>query len=281
MKFCGVVVVSILIFGCGEPVQLNKFYKTNLPEGFHRNWYKLTETDSGYIAYKPCDAANKSINLTEGSVTIDYGQEEVVFEVLNIDSNRRGFYRFILETDHSLDTIVFCSVDDESGIATWKESFSSFDFDNDELYISDKNYFNFKEVIEPCATCYAEECLEKDKRLFDRNLPFQILNLETNTNYPSSAEDDSMCEGWWLDEEYTKLVFRNSRYISGSEWHALYDHLPCQVKGELQQLETKFTFSINGGSWLSIGNKDTSAIMGYFGVSGLFISEAWSEEDGD
>jgi hypothetical protein len=68
--------------------------------------------------------------------------------------------------------------------------------------------------------------------------------------------------------------------ISGYDWGELFDVLPCQCVGELEQADGRFKFAINAGSWFSVQCVDTTL---YFGdmdsmFKKQFISTVWSGE---
>lgn len=140
--------------------------------------------------------------------------------------------------------------------------------ENNELYRENKNTSN-----------HAME--SKQFLLFDQKNDFKILSGKSFFDYSYSDLDTTYCKYWTLSEAEIISIIRNSELITGTEWHYLYSHLPCNYTGALEQNNCNFEFAINGGSWLTISNSDTSLIYG--DASGihkhLFMDEVWNPEE--
>ena len=112
------------------------------------------------------------------------------------------------------------------------------------------------------------------KKGFDRNKSFTILNSERGITTQSTAPDTLACKGWTIPRKVLPTVIRNSRSISGTEWDLRFDVLPCIVSGKLKQNGVIYEFEINAGSWLNIFGKNTKLLLGNFrkGDRKYFIS---------
>ncbi|MDW7692037.1 hypothetical protein R9C00_15155 [Flammeovirgaceae bacterium SG7u.111] len=117
-------------------------------------------------------------------------------------------------------------------------------------------------------------------QLFDKNTFFLISQITKGNDYPSSEEDTSICIGWTLTEEEINSIIVSSQELSGSDWHYLFDHLPCEISGKIIQQQNEFKLSINGGSWFTLASKDTTVYFGCFDSSTdkYFLSTVWKEE---
>jgi hypothetical protein len=103
---------------------------------------------------------------------------------------------------------------------------------------------------------------------------FEILNHKKTNDYPSSETDTTICMTWTLTAKHIEQIIKDSELISGPDWHHLFEHLPCSITGQLKQKDRTFEFQINGGSWLTVMNNDTTIYFGYFKPDSddLFIS---------
>src|SRR5690554_410742 len=115
---------------------------------------------------------------------------------------------------------------------------------------------------------------------FDINSPFSVDKLAQNNNFPSSSKDTLICDTWKLDEKVISKFIRASNEINGSEWHVLFDHLPCGYEAIIYQNEHEFNLYINGGSWFTISSSNKTKRYGYFGSEkSFFLSDSWREDD--
>jgi hypothetical protein len=271
-----------LLLGC-QSKNNDKFEKIDLPVDFPKEWYKLAETDSGYVIFNPCDAENRNYLILNDTLFVNGGHEVDKFLIDSIRRNQKDIYLFSTKNvlNNEIQPFYFTYVDYESGIANWKTTYQSVDFKTDFLFISNKDKENFITVNQPCVECWGDECEDSEKTFFSVNAYFEILNFQKINNYPSSMEDTSICKSWSLSEGDIEKIFQNSKPLSGPDWHHLFDHLPCAITGRLIQNDKTYDFSINGGSWLTVSNSDTSLMFANFNNinESLFLSTAWTEED--
>ena len=118
-------------------------------------------------------------------------------------------------------------------------------------------------------------------QIFDTLLDFSIISFKQVSDYPSSDTDTTKCIDWNLTDDNIKQIIQSSRLINKHEWHYLFSHLPCAATGQINQNELIFDFSINSGSWMTIGNSDTTIMLGYFDteLAELFLDKPWTEDD--
>ena len=116
---------------------------------------------------------------------------------------------------------------------------------------------------------------------FDPKIKYSILNIRKNNDYPSSMSDTTICKEWHLNEVEIKQIIEDAKTISSSDWHYLFDHLPCGIDAQLQQDNNEFDLSINGGAWFTIGSTDTTIMYGSFEEENnkFFLSSVWTAED--
>lgn len=83
-----------------------------------------------------------------------------------------------------------------------------------------------------------------------------------------------MCAQWVLTPDDVVTFFRNAHRISGEEWHAKYDVLPCQYSGTLVRGGQWQEFEINAGSFGSLDEqwygciRECEALFQVFGAYG-------------
>lgn len=118
-------------------------------------------------------------------------------------------------------------------------------------------------------------------QIFDTLADFNIISFKQVSNYPSSDTDTTKCADWILTKANIEQIIESSRLINGHEWHYLFSHLPCATTGQINQNELTYDFSINSGSWMTVGNSDTTIMLGYFDteLAELFLDDHWTEDE--
>ncbi len=92
--------------------------------------------------------------------------------------------------------------------------------------------------------------------------------------------DTTQCDNWLLTIPQVDELLGQLEPISGEDWHHLFEHLPCQIFGQVDQRGVSYCFSINGGSWATVTSHDTTL---YFGdlkgeYKNLFLRTAWNPD---
>ena len=125
--------------------------------------------------------------------------------------------------------------------------------------------------------------VENEIEIFDQNEIFKLTKVLKSNDYPSSDKDTTICIGWTLTESAIEQIIKDSKPISGPEWHHQFGHFPCRIHGKLLQDSKEYEFSINSGSWLTVSSTDTTLIFGSFKEENnrYFLSSAWTVEDMD
>lgn len=110
---------------------------------------------------------------------------------------------------------------------------------------------------------------------------FELLNNKKTIDTESSETDTTACTNWTLTTNEIQTIIKDSEIISGPDWHHLFGHLPCSIKGQLKQNGTTFDFQINSGSWMTIACGDSTIFLGSFKTENehLFMSTAMKEGD--
>lgn len=135
----------------------------------------------------------------------------------------------------------------------------------------------------PCANSSVPPMEAKKSTVahsFNQSAPFGFRFITSNTTYPSSSTDTSLCNNWLLTVPQLYQLIGTLEPISGEDWHHLFDHLPCQIIGEIDQNGASFCFVVNGGSWVSVTSADTSVYFGDLNgrFKDLFIRNAWNPD---
>ena len=92
---------------------------------------------------------------------------------------------------------------------------------------------------------------------------FSISNISKSNNYNVLPEENFSCKNWTLTDANIVFILKNSSPIDVSEWHHLYDHLPCQYEATLTQNDRQYGMSLNGGSWGQISTVDTNIFFSF------------------
>lgn len=116
--------------------------------------------------------------------------------------------------------------------------------------------------------------------IFNQNEPFTLIKSSSYVDNKYPADDREMCEEWSLSASQIVETLKSAEPISGHEWHYLFNHYPCTMKGALEQRGDTFTYVINAGSWLTILS-DTTVYYGDLEAqfSDWFIEDRLTEED--
>lgn len=122
---------------------------------------------------------------------------------------------------------------------------------------------------------------QQEVAFFNPQLDFSLSEISRPHDYPSSLDDTSICEDWKLQATDISHIIKGARVIEGSEWHHIFDHLPCNHRAILIQGQKEYNLSLNGGSWMSISSPDSSIRMGVFDekFEPFFLSEPTREEE--
>lgn len=279
-EFIAIIFLSLLI-GC-QSKDYDKFEDISLSDNFQKDWYMLTERDSGYTIMNPCDAENRRQQIIGDTMIVYGGHELDKYLITSIKKNLRDKYLFstINLLGNDIQSFYFSYVDYESGIGYWKTTKEPVNLKKDLLFISAKDTSNFKVTNQPCVECWGEECDEIEKIVFDSKEIFNLSRIYKDNDYPSSSNDTLICKDWKLSKNDIREIIKSSKSINGSEWHHLFDHLPCNYDAIINQNGIDFNLSINGGSWFTIRSKDTALTYGSFNVENnkYFLSSVFSED---
>ncbi|CAM3792018.1 hypothetical protein FLGE108171_15190 [Flavobacterium gelidilacus] len=141
--FC-VFILLILFFSCKEKSNSENnqtiFEKSKI-EG--HTFYKVTETDSGKIIYKPCGAEVEKYFFYKDSVLHNWGQEIDVIKNLNIINEKYILYKGYNTNTNIKEDITIKEVDDKN--VYWKI--------NDILFIDEIHIKQIPLINEPISNC--------------------------------------------------------------------------------------------------------------------------------
>jgi len=98
--------------------------------------------------------------------------------------------------------------------------------------------------------------------LFDNNRSFEIISIANGTTAAFTFPDTTECKGWTISKKQLHQIIRNSTSISGTTWDLAFGFHSCIISGELLQVQQKFEFELNAGSWMYIRCRDTTLLLG-------------------
>ena len=111
----------------------------------------------------------------------------------------------------------------------------------------------------------------------------EVLTIvKENKRIASTGEDlGDKCDKWGLNKTTIEKIIKDSKSISGEEWHLLYDVWPCDIRGKILLNLDTFSYKVNAGSYIVIWNRDTSF---YYGCTdkrykNYFLSEPWDGKE--
>jgi hypothetical protein len=118
------------------------------------------------------------------------------------------------------------------------------------------------------------------KYCFDKNKNFEILNSKRGITEQSSDKDTTKCNGWTIPQTIILSIIKDSKVISGGEWHDDFGVYRCIITGQLRQNELTYKYEINGGSWIYIFCNQQTIILGSYKkeYEKYFIDKAWTGE---
>jgi hypothetical protein len=161
-KYILIIVATVLLTSCQKGEKLNKVKdseilksKLNL-EG--RTFFKVTETDSGRVLYKPCGANIEKYVIYNDSIFHNLGQEHYMLKISSKESlenqiNYKLIYKYNLEIPQNADSLIKILPLDKTQ-KFWKV--------NNEIFI-DSVFASSLSIIKelPCdEDCY--DCPEKN-----------------------------------------------------------------------------------------------------------------------
>ena len=133
-----------------------------------------------------------------------------------------------------------------------------------------------KDTIKIARNSLTEELLKKIKTV-------RVLTIvKENKRIASTGEDlGDKCDKWGLNKTTIEKIIKDSKSISGEEWHLLYDVWPCNIRGKILLNLDTFSYKVNAGSYIVIWNRDTSF---YYGCTdkrykNYFLSEPWDGKE--
>ncbi|MBX5463031.1 MAG: hypothetical protein IRZ28_18330 [Steroidobacteraceae bacterium] len=79
----------------------------------------------------------------------------------------------------------------------------------------------------------------------------RVISLELHLERDALESKDVavLCQRWKLTEADVLYFFVNATPITGEEWHALYDVMDCDYRGQIELGGETYDFSINGVSF--------------------------------
>lgn len=151
------------------------------------------------------------------------------------------------------------------------------------LFFTKEGYETQKIIFQNNSTdtIFLQPITAQQATIFDLNNDFEVLTLQKSNDNPSSQTDTSICVKWTLNELQVKKILKESKPITGPEWHYMFGHYPCRIYGNILQDSVEFEYSINSGAWFTISSSDTTLLFGSFEEENnkYFLDTVWSEED--
>lgn len=130
-------------------------------------------------------------------------------------------------------------------------------------------------------TIFLQPNTNQPAAIFDANEDFEVLELQKSVDNPPSYKDTTSCNKWTLSKTEIKKIIKESKPITGPEWHYLFGHYPCKIHGIIVQNSRKYEYSVNSGAWFRISSSDKTLLFGSFKEENnkYFLDTVWSEEE--
>ena len=121
------------------------------------------------------------------------------------------------------------------------------------------------------------QATKQTKQCFDKNKPFEILNSKKGITDQSSDKDTTICKNWTIPQTIIPSIIKDSKVITGTEWHDYFSVYRCIIYGQLYQNGQTYKYEINGGSWMFIFCNGQAIILGDYKKEHekYFLSNAW------
>lgn len=178
MKYSLLFLFIISHIGCSKQTEI----KTISISEFPTHWYKLTKLNSDTVVFKPCDAANRNIWITNTDdlwiLNIEEGHEtsyDTITSLIKIDSNKLKINVNPQYPGEPTEFYITIIKQDQLAIWTWTIR----DIERTELFATESGKDLFQFIEQPCNECWDEEvCDEKEKKKHADNIDdsIEIIN---------------------------------------------------------------------------------------------------------
>ncbi|MFH2094197.1 MAG: hypothetical protein ABIJ16_00750 [Bacteroidota bacterium] len=260
MKYFFTALLTIIAFACNNPDEeanglLNDTTAVSnagdLPGDFPLLWSMLTQTDSGYIVFYPCDADNRRMELIneEGKeiLYIGWGQDATEHQIDSIvkkGSWEWSIYALFGQESFRIDVK---TIDPEIMITTWSwtwhESFSGGKQSNSMIMTPENMLEMFDTYKQPCSECWEPEmCTD----YMEKHVGHTVKDLFSENAFISRlgnifADSYSDIHTFFDPEDIIKL--QEDRYICLSakvEDHDEYDEIILVIDLEVNSITAAY-----------------------------------------
>ncbi|MBE0393765.1 hypothetical protein [Flavobacterium sp. PL002] len=230
MKKKIICILILMIVSCKENNKID--IEKNIEEGYAldfkgHTFFKVTETDSGKVLYKPCGANIEKYIIYDDSIFHNLGQEHYMFkisskETLKNQINIKLIYKNNLEVPQTADSLVKITPLDK----THKYLKINKDIFIDSVFANTLPIINELPCDEDCYDCPKQETIKEECSL--NNLS-KKLNFKLLTEYDKLNDDDA--KKWKANIiimlKDNNSVIDNIEFIPNS-W-AFFSNIQCDI----------------------------------------------------
>lgn len=103
---------------------------------------------------------------------------------------------------------------------------------------------------------------KKTVKRFDNQQPFEIVSFINTVNKNTTDTDTLKCSSWTVSKMEIEKIIKNSEPIDGTTWDLSFLVLTCTKSVSVVQNGQQFNVEINGASFFSVNNGDTTVLFG-------------------
>lgn len=196
-----VILLILVVISCKEMVIKKSREEKSL---IHTKWERLTINKNDSVIYRPCDADNASIKFLDNKIFINYGQEELVYNILKkIDRDTEVSYNLSPNLDFNYFVIS-------------KELLKVKINGNEYIYTTYKNQ-KYKVVEQLMSDCTQEDDIYENN---EKKLNKLITKWQGIYYYDPFDSKDSI-GSYYIDIDENKTNYG----YSGGDGHFLYRSL--------------------------------------------------------
>lgn len=124
----------------------------NSEENIFGEWEELSIIEKDTVLFYPCDADNKKLNISKENIAFNYGQEELIYKILNFNEKEKKIEldylgeKYILEYNILSNDLILIVFDGQQ-----------------YLFLKETSTDKYKKNYQPCTECWDEADCDEDE----------------------------------------------------------------------------------------------------------------------